>query len=303
MAVAPAGASSTQAMPPGDFAPPEKKRHRSRKRKDKTSRSDSAEPVTKKSKKKKSKSAPIAEPSASVSDHEPEPNVTNEVRKRKRRSKADPSPSPEQKLADRAVRQIAPLKPRPKGRPTPRSDEADAGANGEATNVAQQRARLDSLLTSLGSRKKELSPPPRIKEPSPPPSLQEKETEDLFDILMESASVTKPVHAASPKSTKETVSEPHVDDNVKACQPRNDKQEALKKWLEGLDSGRGALVTYFDVIKDEFDCDFGQLSAVKLSNPETPGLLGTIDPVFWETCGIKAMGHKLLFAKGISKLT
>merc|ERR1712113_430255 len=83
----------------------------------------------------------------------------------------------------------------------------------------------------------------------------------------------------------------------------NEKEEALRKWLEGLDSGRGALVCYLDVIKNEFDCDFGQISAVRLSNPETPGLLGTIDPVFWETCGIKAMGHKLLFAKGISKLS
>merc|ERR1712083_1172303 len=61
-------------------------------------------------------------------------------------------------------------------------------------------------------------------------------------------------------------------------------------WLEGLDHGKGSLLCYYDAIKREFDADLVQLSAVKLANPESPGLLGSIDPCFWEVCEIKRMG-------------
>jgi len=76
----------------------------------------------------------------------------------------------------------------------------------------------------------------------------------------------------------------------------------LMVWLKNLDSGKGALLQYADVLKAEFDSDFQQIGAVRLGEPVMPGIVGTIDPFFWEVCKIKPMGHRLLFARAINAL-
>merc|ERR1712061_826571 len=72
--------------------------------------------------------------------------------------------------------------------------------------------------------------------------------------------------------------------------PEGSAQRKLHEWLMTLDDGQGALLQYFDVINNEFDASFSQIVAVRLSQPFAPGTLGTIDPPFWEICGIEPMG-------------
>jgi len=74
------------------------------------------------------------------------------------------------------------------------------------------------------------------------------------------------------------------------------------EWLKGLDGGRGSLVQYFAALKQEFDADLSQIAVAKLDEPVAAGLLGNIDPCFFEAVGVKPIGHRLLFAKGIMKL-
>ena len=76
----------------------------------------------------------------------------------------------------------------------------------------------------------------------------------------------------------------------------------MREWLEGLDNGKGAFLSYLEVIKEEFDCDFAQLRAMVLVTPFAAGLLGTIDSCLWEACGFRCMGHRLLFAKALNHL-
>lgn len=82
----------------------------------------------------------------------------------------------------------------------------------------------------------------------------------------------------------------------------NTRTARMREWLEGLDNGKGAFLSYLEVINDEFDCDFAQLRALVLVTPCAAGLLGTIDPCLWEVCGIRSMGHRLLFAKALNHL-
>eukprot|EP00747_Dinoflagellata_sp_TGD_P031036 gnl/TRDRNA2_/TRDRNA2_135025_c0_seq2.p1 gnl/TRDRNA2_/TRDRNA2_135025_c0~~gnl/TRDRNA2_/TRDRNA2_135025_c0_seq2.p1 ORF type:complete len:661 (-),score=163.64 gnl/TRDRNA2_/TRDRNA2_135025_c0_seq2:50-2032(-) len=80
---------------------------------------------------------------------------------------------------------------------------------------------------------------------------------------------------------------------------RDPNEQQLWDWLTELDGGRGSLQRYFDVIRTEFDADFAQIGASRLAEPIGAGALGSIDPSFFEVVGVKSVGHRLLFAKGI----
>jgi len=86
--------------------------------------------------------------------------------------------------------------------------------------------------------------------------------------------------------------------------PRIDSARAaeLHAWLEGLDDGAGAMLQYFDVLSAEFDADLAQIAAAKVEGGEKQGILGVVDPSFWETVRVEKTGHKMLFARGIAKL-
>ena len=76
----------------------------------------------------------------------------------------------------------------------------------------------------------------------------------------------------------------------------------MYEWLQGLDNGRGAMLQYFEVTKTEFESDFSQIAASRLPEPISPGSVGRKDPSFWEAAGVRSVGHKLLFAKGVLQL-
>eukprot|EP00747_Dinoflagellata_sp_TGD_P180767 gnl/TRDRNA2_/TRDRNA2_33794_c0_seq1.p1 gnl/TRDRNA2_/TRDRNA2_33794_c0~~gnl/TRDRNA2_/TRDRNA2_33794_c0_seq1.p1 ORF type:complete len:715 (+),score=92.32 gnl/TRDRNA2_/TRDRNA2_33794_c0_seq1:35-2146(+) len=81
-----------------------------------------------------------------------------------------------------------------------------------------------------------------------------------------------------------------------------DKEKVLWEWLSSLDRGVGALLQYFEVIRQEFEADFTQIAAARLPEPISPGTIGSIDPTFFEVVGVKPLGHRLLLAKGILEL-
>lgn len=91
--------------------------------------------------------------------------------------------------------------------------------------------------------------------------------------------------------------------NDELVQPQGETEVAMWNWLKGLDGGRGSLLHYFAAIKSEFDADFQQLAATRLQKPVSPGALGSIEPSFFEALGVKSVGHRLLFARGIMKLS
>ncbi|CAE7834716.1 unnamed protein product [Symbiodinium sp. CCMP2592] len=69
-------------------------------------------------------------------------------------------------------------------------------------------------------------------------------------------------------------------------------------WSDGV--GQMAFTTERNL---PFDLDFEQLVSVRLKDQApAQGVLGTIDPLFWEVCGVKQLGHRLLFAKGLRAL-
>lgn len=73
--------------------------------------------------------------------------------------------------------------------------------------------------------------------------------------------------------------------------------------MKRLDNGQGQLLQYYDVLAREFDADLTMIAAVKVEGGERRGgLIGCVDPSFWETVKVSKMGHRMLFAKGISQL-
>merc|ERR1740123_2630215 len=80
-------------------------------------------------------------------------------------------------------------------------------------------------------------------------------------------------------------------------------EERMCEWLTNLDGGRGSMLQYLDAIKSEFDAEFVQIRAARLAQPIAPGALGSIEPSFFEVLGVKPVGHRLLFAKGIMALS
>ena len=84
--------------------------------------------------------------------------------------------------------------------------------------------------------------------------------------------------------------------------PQGEHEQAAWDWLKNLDGGRGSLLKYFEVMRDEFDCDFAQLAAARLETPVGPGALGHLEPSFFEALGVEQIGHRLLLARGILAL-
>jgi len=84
--------------------------------------------------------------------------------------------------------------------------------------------------------------------------------------------------------------------------PAGSREQKLQEWLEQLDGGRGILLQYFESLRREFSADFSRIREMRLATPRSNGILGTIDAYFWEVCGIRQMGHRLLLAKGINAL-
>jgi len=87
--------------------------------------------------------------------------------------------------------------------------------------------------------------------------------------------------------------------SVQCDSPRAQK---LHDWLLNLDDGAGAMLQYFDVLVAEFDSDITQIKAVKIGGDEANGILGVVDPSFWNVGRVAKLGHKMLFARGIQKL-
>lgn len=87
-----------------------------------------------------------------------------------------------------------------------------------------------------------------------------------------------------------------------ALRPEGPDDAKVWEWLSSLDNGKGNLLQYFGPIKSEFDGDLLQLAAAKLETPVAPGVLGSVEPTFFEVLGVKTVGHRLLLAKGILAL-
>jgi len=81
-----------------------------------------------------------------------------------------------------------------------------------------------------------------------------------------------------------------------------EREAKLIAWLKRLDDGAGTMLQYFDRLAAEFDADLTQVAAVKNESDNGEGLLGIVDPLFWETIQVHKMGHRMLFARGISQL-
>jgi len=92
------------------------------------------------------------------------------------------------------------------------------------------------------------------------------------------------------------------DENAATEWPEGSAERRLYDWLCDLDSGRGKLLQYFDVLRQEFSADLSRIREMKLSTPCAAGVIGTIDTYFWELCGVRQMGHRLVLAKGINAL-
>lgn len=75
-------------------------------------------------------------------------------------------------------------------------------------------------------------------------------------------------------------------------------------WLRGLDSGKGAMEKYADILKREFGC-MATLAESCLNPDYDSGQsqLKAVDPAVFEALGIRSLGEKLLFSKGIIALS
>jgi hypothetical protein len=78
---------------------------------------------------------------------------------------------------------------------------------------------------------------------------------------------------------------------------------SVYEWLNGLDNGGGALLQYYEVIKREFGSDFTELATMLIPGARGPSALSAIEPSFWQICGVRQTGHRLLLAKGLSALS
>lgn len=77
--------------------------------------------------------------------------------------------------------------------------------------------------------------------------------------------------------------------------------QTVYEWLNGLDNGGGALLQYYEVIKREF-ADFTELATMRIPGACGPSALSAIEPSFWQICGVRQTGHRLLLARGLTAL-
>ena len=66
---------------------------------------------------------------------------------------------------------------------------------------------------------------------------------------------------------------------------------ALGAFFGGLLGARRLRLRYFEVLRDEFDCDFAQLAAARLEKPVSPGALGHLEPSFFQASGRRAVSR------------
>jgi len=154
------------------------------------------------------------------------------------------------------------------------------------------------------------SSPPREPRPSslPPPPPQEPDEEPIMSESSQRQGV-RPV--ATPQRHEWAggqASQPVNNESLqkfkrKRQESQMEREQQLKNWLLGLDDGAGVLMQYFDVLRDEFDADLMQIAGVKGDDSNsTTGLLGAVDPIFWETVKAPKLGHRILLARGILAL-
>ncbi|CAK0862280.1 unnamed protein product [Prorocentrum cordatum] len=79
--------------------------------------------------------------------------------------------------------------------------------------------------------------------------------------------------------------------------------DELRRWLDGLDKGKGALLAYAEALEREFEGSLVQIQACLLEGATaTSSALSCVDGAFFEAIGCRMFGHRLLLASGIKKL-
>lgn len=174
---------------------------------------------------------------------------------------------------------------------------ADESAGAEPSKSKGSAARRAATLAALAATAAESAKEQRSQE-EPAEMVGAEDSE-----APEPASALVPAEAAG-----NTAGAPDASDVIApgssalSIQPEGEGEQRVWDWLFELDSGRGSLLRYFGAIRTEFDADFSQIAAARLPTPITPGTLGSIEPSFFEVLGVKPIGHRLLFAKGIAAL-
>eukprot|EP00930_Biecheleria_cincta_P057525 TRINITY_DN4344_c1_g1_i2.p1 TRINITY_DN4344_c1_g1~~TRINITY_DN4344_c1_g1_i2.p1 ORF type:complete len:2150 (+),score=554.56 TRINITY_DN4344_c1_g1_i2:469-6450(+) len=93
-----------------------------------------------------------------------------------------------------------------------------------------------------------------------------------------------------------------AEDSSPQASGSGERDNELKSWLRSLDQGAGTMLQYYDVLAAEFDSDLQQIAAAKIDGDPSVGIMGTVDPTFWEVVKVTKVGHRMLFAHGIAKL-
>lgn len=158
--------------------------------------------------------------------------------------------------------------------------------------------------------------PPRPSRPPPPPDPP-REPKDVPAPMVPPASMSRTgstgtawkVSRSSQSQPSAPRAQPSRSTTVRHTSPQTPSgrsatlraDAALKRWLEQLDEGRGALLKYLDALLREFGT-LQEVATAMLPEPLNSSLVGHIDPSFYEALGVKALGHRLCFAKGIVAL-
>lgn len=76
----------------------------------------------------------------------------------------------------------------------------------------------------------------------------------------------------------------------------------LESWLRGLDLGKGAMLQYLDLLKQEFG-DLIQLAAAAQPYDKRTSIVNAVAKEVYDSLGMQSLGHRLLLAKGIIALS
>jgi len=82
----------------------------------------------------------------------------------------------------------------------------------------------------------------------------------------------------------------------------SEDQQALEQWLLGLDGGRGSLMKFIEPLQREFGSLKEVAAAYCPEEDDSTSIVNCVDPVLFEALGVSSLGHKLMLAKGVSKL-
>lgn len=178
-----------------------------------------------------------------------------------------------------------------------------------STSLSRSRSRSRSRSASLRRREDELCEPPLLGSVESVATPMRRERPDGDDA----GEAPPPPLVAAPSLAHGRPEVPAGDgaaapskrpraDAWNADGASNERETKLRQWLLDLDPKSGKMTMYFDVLVAEFDADLVQIAAAKNSSGSVKGVLGVVDTMFWETVGVKTMGHRMLFAKGIAKL-